>query len=122
MICSCPCGQSDLVDGESLGIWTLADVVCEYRECLICHSVRPYMHPNVVADKLVTCYHDPLATSPILGPSENGFEPNVWASIVDALVEAPPADVAELRRGGVVLARAFCAVDGVLGWRVLPPT
>lgn len=109
--CPCPCGETDLVTEPSLGFLTVADVICEYRTCRSCKSTRPFIHPVEIAGESVCLFHDPLAAE----------STQVWVNLLDAIEQAPPADVAELRREGIVLARAFCAIDGVIGWKVLSP-
>ncbi len=112
MLCPCPCGQSDLADEPSHGLMTLADVAAEYRTCSSCKSTRPFMHPFAIEGQKVVLFHDPLSTEPL----------GEWDDLFEAMWEAPPADVAELRREGIVLARAMIGVDAVLGWMALPPT
>lgn len=96
----------------------MADVIAEYRTCCECKSTRPFMHPLQIEGEQIVIFHDPDATSPVFAPDEYLGK---WDNLLEAIAVAPVADVAELRRNGVVLARAFVAIDGVLGWHVLPP-
>lgn len=121
MKCPCPCGETDLADEPTNGMWTLADVVCEYRTCRMCKSTRPYIKPNFIEGEPIMLFHDPLAKESVKVTVEDGEKLESWANLLDAIIEPPIADVAELRRNGVVLARAFCAIDGVVGWKVLSP-
>lgn len=120
--CPCPCGAADLKTEPSLGFLTIADVICEYRTCRACKSTRPFIHPIEIEGQKIRLYHDPLATEPWTseGPTDSA-DTHSWDNLLDAIEQPPLADVAELRREGIVLARAFCAIDGVIGWKVLSP-
>ena len=106
----CICGES-LDDAKSEGIWTLADVACEYRTCNHCHSTRAYAPADHVYGRRVHCYANP-ETSEISGE---------WESFLDAIQFAPPSSRAELRRNGVVLAHVYRGIDDVHGWRICKP-
>jgi len=109
-LASCVCGES-LDFAKSDGVWTMADVACEYRTCSHCRSTRAYMPADVVRLRRVHLYNDPN-TSEISGE---------WDGLLDALDTAPTVPHAELRRNGVCIARAFTASNGSYGWRVMPP-
>jgi hypothetical protein len=102
-------------------MWTLADVVCEYRTCHVCKSTRPYIKPLAIEGQVIMMYHDPISTVPVTYTLEDVERTETWDNLLDAIAMPPGADVAELRRNGVVLARAICAIDGVVGWKVLSP-
>lgn len=114
MSCPCPCG-ADLVNGDSRGYWTISNVTCEYRTCQACLSTRAFMYPYEIEGKTVHVFHDPLAKESAMS-DHPGYE-----SILDALMDGPISDVCELRRDGVVVARAFVGIDGVVSWMILPP-
>jgi hypothetical protein len=129
-IAPCPCGDFDLYNAPSLGIWMVAEVASEYRECPMCHSTRPYIHPYSVEGKTIRLFHDPTAQQPMdlleVDSEQAVLRTSRWESLLEALVQGPPADVAELRRqtdngDWVVLARAYVGIDGGVGWKVLPP-
>lgn len=108
---SCICGES-LDSAPSKGIWTVGGIACEYRDCLHCHSTRAYGPVDVLRGRRVHLYNDP-ETSEISGE---------WDSFLDSLTDDPPCAASELRRGGVVLAKAWADVTGkILGWQVMPP-
>lgn len=121
MKCLCPCG-SDLAEARSLGLMTMANVIAEYRTCGDCKSTRPYTYPPEIEGVHIMMFHDPQAKEPIPSLTIDYEEaPVEYDNLLDALEVGPVADVAELRREGVVLARAFVGIDGVLGWKVLAP-
>jgi hypothetical protein len=92
-------------------VWTIADVACEYRMCLACHATRAYA-PAVQIDGALVVAINPDGSEDAEG----------WWSLLDALEQPPRWPGAMLVRCGAVLARTYCGVDGVHGWRVLAPS
>jgi hypothetical protein len=106
---SCVCGES--LDGAPIkGTWTMGEVVVEYRDCLHCHSTRPYMPIDELRGRRVCLYLNP----------ETSEISDEHTSFLDAL-EAHPAAGAELRRAGVVLARVVEGPRGARAWVVSKP-
>lgn len=108
--CRCPCGY-DLAGGIKCGIWTLANIACEYRTCTKCQATRPYRPARTVPGRHIHLYLDP-ETSEVSGE---------WDDLLEAIANGPPSPLAELRRNGIVLARTYCGIDEVHGWFVMPP-
>lgn len=110
MILECPCG-ADLALGKSEGIWTMAEVACEYRTCVGCQSTRAFAPVDVLEGRLVQRY-------PSKDTSESDGE---WDSFLESIEEGPTSPECELRRNGVVLARTYLGIDNVYGWKVEAP-
>lgn len=106
----CVCGES-LDDGRPEGVWTMADVACEYRTCMQCKSTRAWMPQPVVRGRKVVQYPDP----------ESSAVAGEWDDLHDALAEPPHGPRATLVRNGVTLATTYQGVDNVHGWRVQSP-
>ena len=105
----CICGRP-LDDARVEGTWTIGDTVCEYRTC-VCGSTRAWSPRDVVTGRLVAIYEE-RDSSAVAWEGE---------SFLDAL-DQTPADWAEIRRNGVLLARSVTAPDGrTRFWRVMPP-
>lgn len=104
----CACGES--LDGRPGRVWTMGDIACEYRDCANCGSTRAYMPADIVRGRHIGLYENP-ETSEVSGE---------WDSLLDALEHAPAKELAELRRNGRLLARAFVG-PGVCGWLIATP-
>ncbi len=103
-IVACVCGES--LDGLPGVTWDVGGIACEYRTCGHCHSTRAYMPRDKLAGAMVT--------------TGDEADSRGWESFLSAL-ETYPAPGTELRRGRVVLARAYLAANGDQGWRVCAP-
>ncbi len=108
---SCICGEP--LDGAIVhGVWMMGDVACEYRTCRHCSSTRAWAAVDEVPGRRIGLYLD----------GDTSEVEQEYTSLLDATEEGPFADGAELRRNGVLLAKAFRTVDGHTCWRFLPPT
>lgn len=115
-IVSCACGDSlDKVVGT---MWTVGNVVAEYRQCRSCKSHRAYF-VNEIPGRRVSLYADPdtseVWTDPELGVCE-------FDELVEALTQTtPPNDLAILVRDGRVVARASSLHGAARVWVVERP-
>lgn len=110
-IVSCICGES-LDTARSEGTWTTGGIACEYRTCLHCHSTRAYAPVDVLRGRRVHWYRNQDSSEPV----------GEYDSFLEAITHDPVCAACELRRNGVILAKAWVDVLGkIQGWRVMPP-
>lgn len=113
---SCICGES-LDRAPTVGVWTMAGIACEYRNCLHCKSTRAWMPADVVEGR--TCV--------LLAEPEDTSYQAILSSLLDALMSVPPTARSIIVRDGVVLARAYEAPtpgaphNRSLAWKVCEP-